>query len=146
MTDEQVLTAYHEAAHAVAALALRQRCEDITLDPPVCDVVSTNHRVRVVIFFAGRYGEGLLGYPGEAAPYVDEVKARRIFKEHLAGGEDTLADLDAEARWLVRRYRGAVRRLAQALLDRGRLAEAEVAEAVGPLVPPTPFGPAFLRR
>jgi hypothetical protein len=158
--DERVIAAHHEAAHAVLALVLGQQVAFLSLtrsggclarcllteDSVVRARGMHPARAAVVRILAGRHGGRLVAPGWSEGDAVDRALAVKIFNDFLGGGRESFRELDREAQRLVGRYPRAVRRVAVALLRKGRLTGREVVAAAGPLVPPSLFGPPCLQK
>jgi hypothetical protein len=156
-------TAHHEAAHAVVALLLGRQVLHVYLpDEPdgiPMTVIAVNlndplqcrlHPAKASLLFglAGRHGEGLIG----PTPRLEDVefnheRIHTTYTEFESELGETLEQIDAEAVWLVRRYRPQVEKVAQALLECRHLSGAEIQQVLGkPLIPPSPYIPPYAMR
>jgi len=146
-------TAFHEAGHAVAALASGFEFPDVSIEPTVVDGVERYGSVmNVTIPTAKRWSPltSELAYQGAifymAGPEAELMEtgrdvgreADRLRANALVEPGRTPAEADAEvqraadeARALVMACRAEVRALAEALLEQGRLAYSEVVRIAG---------------
>jgi hypothetical protein len=154
--------AHHEAGHAVAGFVLGFELGAITIKGEEdAHAIVTNPlrgwkrgdgprrqlaRRYALALYAGAAAERLL--PEQAAPWYDDFdKARRWLKQYAAPPAARLAgqrayrrqeeSLRARALNLVRRYRPAITRLAQVLLERGEVAKDQSEALVRRLVEST---------
>jgi ATP-dependent Zn protease len=135
--DERIEVALHEAGHAVIARIVGLIGDRATIVPKGTARGKAWWRdddgiKSVLACLAGRAAtEVILGYASDEGCSSDDVEAMRLIQAPGWRREEWYCrkvydDLLEQARKLIRQNRGAVERVAHALLDRGVLSAAEI--------------------
>jgi hypothetical protein len=136
-------SAYHEAAHAVVALALGAELQCVEIFPDGSGVTrvcwSQDATERALILFAGTIAEARyrkrspwepLVHDGSMHDWLALCALAGSVSAETDSSDDPLEEWERAARAAVRRCWAAISRVAAVLCARGRLSGAEVSELV----------------